>query len=78
MNESYLSRIFKESLEMTISDYIKLKRLEYAKELLKQKNMRIKDVAISVGIHDQLYFSRLFTKYFNITPSQYRDKYNNV
>lgn len=78
MNESYLSRIFKEELNITISDYIKLKRLEYAKELLKQKNMRIKDVAINVGISDQLYFSRMFTKQFGITPSDYRDKYNRM
>lgn len=78
MNESYLSRIFKEELNITISDYIKLKRLEYAKELLKQKNMRIKDVAINVGISDQLYFSRIFTKQFGITPSDYRDKYNRM
>ncbi|MEG1310602.1 MAG: response regulator [Romboutsia sp.] len=78
MNESYLSRIFKDELEMTISDYIKIKRLERAKELLKQDNRRVKDVAISVGIQDQLYFSRLFTKFFNITPSEYREKYNQL
>ncbi len=78
MNESYLSRIFKDELDMTISDYIKIKRLEKAKDLLKQSDMRIKDVAISVGIQDQLYFSRLFTKYFQITPSEYKEKYNRL
>lgn len=78
LNESYLSRIFKEEVEMTISDYIKLKRLEKAKELLKQKDIRVKDAAISVGIQDQLYFSRLFTKYFNISPSEYRERYNKL
>ena len=78
MNESYLSRIFKDELDMTISDYIKIKRLEKAKDLLKQSDMRVKDVAISVGIQDQLYFSRLFTKYFQITPSEYKEKYNRL
>ena len=76
MNESYLSRIFKDELGMTISDYIKNTRLEKAKELLKDKDMRIKDVSISVGIQDQLYFSRLFTKFFNMTPSEYRERYH--
>ncbi|MGL4910828.1 MAG: response regulator transcription factor [Romboutsia sp.] len=75
MNESYLSRIFKDELGMTISDYIKLIRLDKATELLKQKEMRIKDVALSIGIQDQMYFSRLFTKKFNMTPSEYKDKY---
>lgn len=77
MNESYLSRIFKEELDMTLSDYIRITRLEKAKELLKDHDIRIKDVAISVGIHDQLYFSRLFTKFFNVTPTEYREKYYN-
>ncbi|RDY26035.1 helix-turn-helix domain-containing protein [Romboutsia weinsteinii] len=78
MNESYLSRIFKDELGMTISDYIKKTRLEKAKELLKENDMRVKDVAITIGIQDQLYFSRLFTKFFNMTPSEYREKYNKV
>lgn len=78
MNESYLSRIFKDELGITISDYIKKTRLEKAKELLKENDMRVKDVAITIGIQDQLYFSRLFTKFFNITPSEYREKYNKV
>ena len=77
MNESYLSRIFKEELDITLSDYIKITRLEKAKEMLKDHDMRIKDVAISVGLQDQLYFSRLFTKFFNITPTEYREKYHN-
>ncbi|MPN45182.1 Arabinose operon regulatory protein [bioreactor metagenome] len=75
MNESYLSRIFKEELDVTISEYIKNTRLEKSKELLKKENFRVKDAALSVGIHDQLYFSRLFAKKFNITPSEYREKY---
>ncbi|MGL5330668.1 MAG: helix-turn-helix domain-containing protein, partial [Peptostreptococcaceae bacterium] len=76
MNESYLSRIFKDEIEMTISEYIKTKRLEKAKELLRIKDSRVKDVAISIGIQDQLYFSRMFTKKFNMTPSEYKEKYN--
>ena len=78
MNESYLSRIFKDEVGITISDYIKHTRLLKAKELLKEKESRIKDVAINVGIQDQLYFSRVFTKFFNITPSKYKEKYYKV
>ena len=78
MNESYLSRIFKDEVGIKISDYIKHTRLLKAKELLKEKESRIKDVAINVGIQDQLYFSRVFTKFFNITPSKYKEKYYKV
>ena len=43
-----------------------------AEELLKDRNSYIKEVAISVGFEDQLYFSRLFKRYHGVTPSEYR------
>jgi len=43
-----------------------------AGELLKDKNSYIKEVAAAVGFEDQLYFSRLFKRYYGITPSEYR------
>jgi AraC-like DNA-binding protein len=39
---------------------------------LKGKNSYIKEVAVSVGFEDQLYFSRQFKRYYGVTPSEYR------
>ena len=43
-------------------------------ELLRDSEMLIKDVAIAVGIEDQLYFNKVFKKFYHISPSDVRRK----
>ena len=72
LSSGYLCRIFKEETGVSINAYINNLRMTYAGELLADKNSYIKEVAISVGFEDQLYFSRLFKRYYGVTPSEYR------
>lgn len=72
LSSSYLCRVFKEETGLNINTYINNLRMSKAIVLLGDKNSYIKEVAISVGFDDQLYFSRLFKKYYGVTPSQYR------
>lgn len=72
LSSGYLCRIFKEETGVSINAYINNLRMTKAGELLKDKNSFIKEVAISVGFEDQLYFSRLFKRYYGVTPSEYR------
>ena len=72
LSSGYLCRIFKEETSVSINAYINNLRMTRAGELLKDKNSYIKEVAISVGFEDQLYFSRLFKRYYGMTPSEYR------
>lgn len=72
LSSGYLCRIFKEETSVSINAYINSLRMTKAGELLKDKNSYIKEVAISVGFEDQLYFSRLFKRYYGMTPSEYR------
>lgn len=72
LSSGYLCRIFKEETGVSINAYINNLRMMKAGELLKDKNSYIKEVAISVGFEDQLYFSRLFKRYYGATPSEYR------
>ena len=60
LSSGYLCRIFKEETGVSINAYINNLRMTHAGELLADKNSYIKEVAISVGFEDQLYFSRLF------------------
>ena len=71
-NPSYLSHIFKEKMDITVSDYINQVRIERSKELLKITNLSITDIALSVGYNNLNYFSRVFKKYTGISPSDYR------
>lgn len=72
LSSSYLCRIFKEETGLSMNTYINNLRMSKAGELLSDKDSYIKEVAISVGFEDQLYFSRLFKRYYGVTPSEYR------
>ena len=48
--------------------------MEIASQSLKKSSMTIKEIANSVGYDNQMEFSKLFKKHFNLTPTQWRDK----
>lgn len=71
----YISKIFKEETgESPISYLIKI-RLEKAQDILvKDKNSSIKAIANQVGYDDAYHFSKLFKKYYGISPLYYRKR----
>ena len=69
----YLSRIFKESSGIKLSDFLSLTRIEKAKELLSNSNCRIGEIANQVGIDNHATFLRLFHKYEGVSPKDYRN-----
>lgn len=74
INPSYLTRIFKQKLSKSPKDYILDLKIKRAKELLKTTDVSVTDIARSIGFDDPLYFSRLFKKRTNLTPTEYRIK----
>ncbi len=48
--------------------------MKRAKELLKETNMPVNLIAHSGGYDDALLFSKMFSKYFGISPKKYREK----
>lgn len=76
LSPSYLCRMFKSDVGMSVTAYINKLRMEKAGELIRIQDpyTYMKEIAVSVGIEDQLYFSRMFKKYFGLTPSEYRQK----
>jgi Response regulator containing CheY-like receiver domain and AraC-type DNA-binding domain len=75
LNPVYFSIIFKKQCAMNFSEYLINYRLDIAKELLKDFDNNISEVANMVGYSDANYFSKLFKKIVGINPSQYRDLY---
>lgn len=68
----YISKIFKEEIgESPINHLIKI-RLSKAEELLKDNTIPIKVVAQRVGYNDAYHFSKLFKKYYGVSPSAFR------
>ena len=68
----YLSHAFKNIVGVNLIEYLNGNRIEAAKGLLADTEESVKDIAASVGFSDANYFCRVFKKYTDITPSQYR------
>ncbi len=69
---AYLSKIYRDFKSTTPIDYIIQLRMEKAKELfLSNPKLLIKDVALSVGYDDPLYFSKVFKKEIGQSPKQF-------
>ena len=77
IDRTYLYRLFKEETGFSVIEYINNCRIGRACTMLNNTNVQIKDVALSVGFSDQLYFSKVFRKLKGITPTEYRKKYAN-
>lgn len=72
ISQSYICNLFRKKTGMSFIEYVTVLRLEKAKELLKDSNKSIKDVAELVGYSDQHYFSRVFRNITGITPSAFQ------
>jgi len=71
-NSYTLSKLFKHITGVNFIDYITELRLDKAKELLRESDLKVNDIAEEVG-YQQRYFNRIFKKQVGITPSQYRE-----
>ncbi|MFD0681343.1 MULTISPECIES: helix-turn-helix domain-containing protein [unclassified Paenibacillus] len=68
-----LSKAFKEVTGINFIDYVTDFRIRKSKELLKNTNLRINEIAELVG-YQPTYFNRIFKKRENMTPGQFREK----
>ncbi len=73
-NPAYLSRLFKESMDINLYDYILRIRMNKAIELLLKSNDKVQDIAQAVGYDSSPSFTRAFRKYTGKTPSEYRER----
>lgn len=72
MNPDYLSRLFKKSEGIGLSEYIIQKKIAFAKKLLKNTRLSVVDIAARTGFSYSSYFIRIFKKKEGMTPEQYR------
>nr|WP_145402314.1 response regulator [Paenibacillus xylanexedens] len=73
LSQGYLSNLFRKELQITYIDYVNRYRIERAKELLAQSQMRSSDVPALVGFSPEYtYFSKVFKKITGLNPNEYR------
>lgn len=71
MTPSSYCRAFKKLTGLTPGSYLTQLRMLRAKELMTDKRAALRDIAVSVGYQDELYFSRVFKKTEGVSPSVY-------
>lgn len=74
INSSYLSTLFKKETGMTLTNYVNKKRIEHAVYLLSSTDMQIQNIAQYCGIPDVNYFTKIFKKVMNKTPSEFKEE----
>jgi AraC family transcriptional regulator len=69
----YFCELFTQSMGMPPYKYVLQQRIDRAKQLLKQSEQSISDIALDCGFANQSHLNRHFTKLVGITPKKYRD-----
>lgn len=72
ISTTYLSILFKKEMGTTFTEYISRLRMERAKALLRDNNLKTYEAAEQTGYGDPQYFSSCFKKYTGMTPSEYK------
>lgn len=75
INRSYLSTLFKEHLGISTQQFIIDLRLKTSTQFLQDKNLSVKEIALSVGYSNQLDFAKAFKAKFKMTPTEWRNQF---
>ena len=71
ISTSHLMYLMKKELGRTFNDCLREVRIEMAKKLLKDPEIKVYEVAELVGYTDVKYFSRVFKRVTGVNPSDY-------
>jgi YesN/AraC family two-component response regulator len=72
LSSSQMHRKLKAVTDETPIDIIRKLRLNKAKEMLRNTGKNISEIGVEVGFDDPAYFSRVFTKEFGVSPSEFQ------
>lgn len=71
---SHLSRIFLKETGRHFSEYVTAKKIERAKQLLRDSNRKVYEIAEELGYANPHYFGKLFKEVTGFTPVEYRNR----
>lgn len=73
ISQGYLSRIFKEQFQVSVMEYLHMRKICLAKGYFYFTDDSIAEVAFRLGYNESSYFSKVFKKYENMTVKQYKN-----
>jgi two-component system response regulator YesN len=69
----YFCRLFREEMGVSFTEYLTKVRMSKSLDFLAQ-GMSVKECCFAAGYNDPNYFSRIFRKYYQVSPSEYREQ----
>lgn len=72
LSRDYIGKLFRSKLGITIGEYCTIAKIQYAKKMLQDSNMKIYEISEFLGYSTVDYFSKLFKNNVGLTPMQYR------
>ena len=73
LSEGHLSHLFKKETGVTVGAYLTRCRIQRAMALLRERKLRVYEVAEAVGYRDIAYFSGIFKKTVGMSPTEYQN-----
>ena len=71
LDRKYLAKVFKESTNQTMSDFLLEVRMRQASGIISDGEKSVSAIAAKVGYDDPLFFSKQFKKYFGVSPTEF-------
>lgn len=71
-SETHFCRLFKSCFKVNFSVYLNEFRVEQAKHMLLSTSLSVKEIALNCGYRDTSYFIRVFKRFTDTTPMDYR------
>ncbi|MGI8641020.1 MAG: AraC family transcriptional regulator [Pyrinomonadaceae bacterium] len=68
----HLSRVFREKYGLTIGEYVRRLRVEFASKQISSTEIPLSEIAHAAGFADQSHLNKIFKNNFGFTPSEYR------
>lgn len=75
VSESYLGRYFKKHTQENLQEYINHYRLKLIEHRLRHSDMRVTEIAFSLGFTDESHLNKFFKKYRGQSPKVFRKDY---
>lgn len=72
VSKSYLSHTFKQETGISLIDYATKFKMDIAKKMLMESDLRIFEIAALLGYDDAKYFGKIFKNYCHVTPAEFK------
>ena len=72
LSRDYIAHIFKRELGKSVIDYVNERRMKIAKNMIGEGKYSLVEISDRLGYTSYSYFSRVFKRYFGVSPIRYK------